>query len=66
MEIEPATEERPATIELSVEDEVKIAQITPDFFFSAPDFPEGICSVRSVKKAVAEKDVACSTVEKVC
>lgn len=66
MEIKSATEERPATIELSEEEKKKIAEITPDFFFNAPDFPEGICSIRSVKKANAEKGVACSNVENAC
>ena len=49
MEIKPSTSNKPATIELSSEDKERIDQITPDFFSSAPAFPEGICSTsRSV------------------
>lgn len=49
MRIKPSTKDSPATIELSEEDEARIAKIGPDFFLSAPDFPEGIRSARSVK-----------------
>ena len=48
MEIKPSTSDKPAIIELSREDEKRIAQIGPDFFSSAPAFPEGIYSAKSV------------------
>jgi hypothetical protein len=47
MEIKPSTKDRPATIELSKEDEERIAKIGPDFFTTAPNFPEGIYSTKS-------------------
>jgi len=58
MPIKPATEKSPAIIELSKEEEAKIAEISPDFFLNAPRSPKrpklGDKSIKSLGDLIRE------------
>jgi hypothetical protein len=58
MPIKPATEKSPAVIELSEEEEARVAEISPDFFLSAPRSPKrprlGDKSIKSLDDLVQE------------
>ena len=55
MSIKSATKEKVAVIELSPEDEAKLAQINPDIFLGVTTFPKGIYLAISEEECLSEE-----------